>query len=192
MEMRHPFRWILPLSQPRAFIALLMITLVVMLTLQVLAAPLQTGAAPLGIVSFELAGSMPVSQSILESWGSGGQLYAGLNLGLDYLFLVAYAGAIGLGCALLAQSLSERMRFLSTTGAGLAWAMIAAALLDAMENYALIRVLLGSQQELWPAVARWCAIPKFLIVAAGFLFLLVGALVVLFLRLGSRDRTVSR
>jgi len=43
-----------------------------------------------------------------------------------------------------------------------------------VENYALIQVLLGSQQALWPAVARWCAIPKFLIVAAGLVYVGIG------------------
>ena len=189
MNLRHPFRWISPSAQTRAFIVLLAVTLVVMISLQALGAPLQTGEAPLGIVSFELAGSLPVAQSMLESWGPSGRVYAGVNLGLDYLFLVAYAGSIGLGCVLLAQGLARQMRFLSLAGVVLAWAMIAAALLDAVENYALIRVLLGSQQELWPVLARWCAIPKFLIVAAGLLFLILGSIAALALRFGSRNRT---
>jgi hypothetical protein len=189
MNLRHPFRWISPSAQVRAFIVLLAVTLVVMISLQALGVPLQAHEAPLGIVSFELAGSLPVAQSMLESWGPSGRVYAGLNLGLDYLFLGAYAGSIGLGCALLAQNLSGRKRLLSLTGMVLAWGMIAAALLDSVENYALIRVLLGSQQELWPVVARWCAIPKFLIVAAGLLFLVLGSIAALVLRFGSRNRT---
>jgi hypothetical protein len=48
-----------------------------------------------------------------------------------------------------------------------------------VENYALIRVLLGSPSALWPAVARWCAIPKFLLVAAGLVYLLVGVVAAL-------------
>ena len=59
----------------------------------------------------------------------------------------------------------------------LVWAQFVAMLLDATENYALIRVLLGltgSQPALWPMVARWCAIPKFIIVGAGLLYLIVG------------------
>jgi hypothetical protein len=188
MNLRHPSRWISPSAQTRAFVALLAVTLVVMISLQVLGAPLQTDAAPLGIVSFELAGNLPVAQSMLESWGPIGRVYAGVNLGLDYLFLFAYAGSIGLGCALLAQSLSRRIRSLSRAGVILAWGLIAAGLLDAVENYALIHVLLGSQRELWPVVARWCAIPKFLIVAVGLLFLILGSIAALVLRLGSRNR----
>jgi len=50
-------------------------------------------------------------------------------------------------------------------------------LLDSIENYALIRVLLGSQQELWPRMALWCAVPKFLIVAVGLVYVLIGAVI---------------
>lgn len=42
-------------------------------------------------------------------------------------------------------------------GALLAWGQIVAALLDALENYALIQILLGTEQGLWAQVARWSA-----------------------------------
>ena len=187
MKLGHPFEWLSASSQNRAFLVLFIFTLVVLASLQVLGGPLNTEVAPAGIVSFELAGELARAQSMVESWGQTGQVYAGLNLGLDYLFMVAYACAIALGCVLVARSLSERVRFLSTAGVLLAWAQLGAALLDAVENYALIRVLLGSQQELWPGVARWCAIPKFLIVAVGLLYVLIGAV----MAIGMKARSAS-
>jgi len=147
-----------------------------MVSLNALGGPLNTEVAPLGIVSFELAGELSLAQSMVESWGQTGQVYAGLNLALDYVFLVAYSSSIALGCVLVARSLSRRGEFLPSVGVVLAWAQLGAAMLDAVENYALIRVLLGSQQILWPTVARWCAIPKFLIVAAGLVYVGVGAI----------------
>jgi hypothetical protein len=179
MTRRHPFEWLSISGQKRAFAALLALTLAVMAGLQVLGSPLNTEVSPLGIVSFEFAGELSVAQSIVESWGQMGQVYAGLNLGLDYLFLITYASTIALGCVLVARNLSQRMSFLSLGGILLAWAQFAAALLDSVENYALIQVLVGSHQELWPAVARWCAGPKFLIVAAGLVYVGIGTLAVL-------------
>jgi len=179
MATRHPFNWLSTSGQKRAFVALLALTLAVMLSLNALGGPLNTEVAPLGIVSFELAGDLSLAQSMVESWGQRGQVYAGLNLGLDYVFLVAYSSSIALGCVLVARSLSRRVESLSSVGMLLAWAQFGAALLDAVENYALIQVLLGSQQELWPAVARWCAIPKFLIVAAGLVYVGVGVVLVM-------------
>jgi hypothetical protein len=169
MAPRHPFNWLSTSGQKRAFVVLLVLTLAVMVSLNALGRPLNTEVAPLGIVSFELAGELSLAQSMVESWGQTGQVYAGLNLGLDYVFLVTYSSAIALGCILVARSLSPRAGLL------LAWAQFGAALLDAIENYALIQVLLRSQQALWPVVARWCAIPKFLIVAAGLAYVGVGA-----------------
>jgi hypothetical protein len=169
MAPQHPFNWLSTSEQKRAFVALLILTLVVMASMNVLGRPLNTKVAPLGIISFELAGDLSLAQSMVESWGPTGRVYAGLNLGLDYLFMVAYSSCISLGCVLVARSFSPRVGLL------LAWAQFGAALLDAVENYALIQVLLGSQQALWPAVARWCAIPKFLIVATGLVYIGVGA-----------------
>ncbi len=175
MATRRPFNWLSTSGQKRAFVALLALTLAVMVSLNALGRPLNTEVAPLGIVSFELAGELSLAQGMVESWGQTGRVYAGLNLGLDYAFLIAYSSCIALGCVLVTRSLSRRVEFLSSVGVLLAWAQFGAALLDAVENYALIRVLLRSQQALWPAVARWCAVPKFSIVAAGLVYVGVGA-----------------
>ena len=61
-----------------------------------------------------------------------------LSLGLDFLFLFSYAGAIGLGCVMAARGLSQRMKTFSLLGAPLAWGQLYAALLDAAENISLM------------------------------------------------------
>jgi hypothetical protein len=182
MKLRSPFEWLCVPVQKAAFIALLVLTLFVGMCLSVLGKPLNTDPAPHGIISFELAGNLACAQRILASWGDTGKVSAGLNLGLDYLFLVAYSGCISLGCVLAARGFSRRIRSLSVVGLVLGWIQYGAALLDAAENYALIRVLLGSKREIWPVVARWCAIPKFLIVAVGIVFVVVGAIIAMAVR----------
>lgn len=176
MKSRHPFVWLSESGQKWAFIVALVVAVLVMATLQVLGGPLKTAAAPAGIVSYELARDLAAARGILASWGPQGQVYAGLNLGLDYLFMVAYAATIGLGCVLVTRRLGRWSGGLATVGIGLAWAQWAAALLDATENYALIRLLLGSQNPLWPPLAYGCALPKFLIVGVGILFVVLGGL----------------
>lgn len=177
MRLRHPFEWLSHAGQRRAFIPLLALTVILMASLQALGRPLTTAAAPAGIVSFEVAGDLSDAQRMLESWGPIGRIYAGLNLGLDYLFLVVYASAIGVGCVLVSRRLSGWRNVLGTVGIVLAWGQVAAGLLDGIENYALIQVLLGTDQGVWPVVARWCAVPKFLIVAAGLAYLVIGGLI---------------
>jgi hypothetical protein len=192
MKLRSPFEWLCVPVQKVAFIALLVLTLFVGACLSVLGKPLNTEPAPCGIISFELAGNLACAQRMLASWGDTGKVNAGLNLGLDYLFLVAYSGCISLGCALIARCLARRVRSLSVVGLVLAWVQYGAALLDAAENYALIRVLLGSKREIWPVMARWCAIPKFLIVIAGVAFVLVGAIIALAVRpRGTEEHAVA-
>lgn len=73
-----------------------------------------------------------------------------------------------------------KMKFLSLLGVILAWGSILAALLDALENYALIRVLLGSLNEIWPSIVKYCAGVKFFLVASGIIYILIGVLFLVF------------
>jgi hypothetical protein len=153
-----------------------------MACLQIIGGPLVTDTAPQGIVSYEFAGDLPTARAILESWGAKGHVFAGLSLGLDFLFLFAYAGSIGLGCVLTARKLASQGGLVYQAGVWLAWGLLLAASLDYLENYALIRILLGSELALWPAMAYWCAIPKFALVGAGLLFIVIGGSIGLFRR----------
>ena len=191
MKLKNPFECLSIRGQKRAFVILLILTLTVMLGLQVINSPLKNEMAPYGIISFEFVGHLYQAKNIVESWGQKGQVYAGLSLGLDYLFLVFYAGSIGLGCVLAGRSLSRRRELFSSVGINLAWGQICAALLDGVENYALIRVLIGSEQEVWPALARWCAIPKFLIVMSGLAYIIIGIIAVMVISAREREEPAA-
>jgi hypothetical protein len=171
--MVHPFLWVSESSRWRVFWVFSAFAIALLVILQFLGSPLKTAAAPAGIVSYELAGTAVQSQRILETWDATRKAFAALNLGLDYLFIVSYAGAIGLGCSLLAGNLRRRFRRIAHIGVTLAWAQLLAAAFDSLENFALLKLLLGSVPAAWPAVARACAIPKFLIVLLGLGYLLV-------------------
>lgn len=176
MTDRSPFTWVKPGSMGRMFALILMITLILIVSMQILGAPLRTEAAPGGIITYEFSGDLPTAQAILASWGDDGKVYAGLQLGLDYLFMPAYALSIGLGCVLVSRHFGVLSAKLIRLGAWLAWGQFIAAGLDALENYALIRLLLGSSNALWPPVAYWCAAIKFGLVAAGLIYVLLGVL----------------
>ncbi len=187
MSPRHPFAWLPAYVQKPVFIVLAVAAVLLMAVLQVLGAPLKTDAAPAGIVSFEVAGDLTSTQTILRSWAGTGQVYAGLQLGLDFLFIVAYTGAIALGCALCAQALQDRGWRFAPLGLLLAWALFIAGLLDCIENYALIQLLVGSQNALLPLVAQWCAIPKFAIVAAGLVYVVAAGLAFAFITITKKQ-----
>jgi hypothetical protein len=192
MKIPHPYEWLSESGQNRAFIALFVVTIAVMMSLNIIGRPLITKAAPRGIVSFEFAGNNKIAQGIIDSWGQKGQVYAGLSLGLDYLFLLLYSCCIALGCVLVARHLFHRVQFLSPLGRILAWAQFPAAILDATENYGLIRVLLGSDQNLWPVLARWAAIPKFLIVILGLLYVIFGLILILVVKKSRPIQKIAR
>lgn len=163
----------LPVTWRKRFVvALAGLAIVLLLALQVIDVPLRTAAAPSGIVSFELAGDAATARAMVASWDETARIHAGISLGIDYLFMLAYAGAISLCCALVARGLAPG--WLASVGMALAWGQWLAAALDALENIALIRVLLGAGGDFWPLLARWCAIPKFALVFSGLLFIAVG------------------
>lgn len=174
MRMRHPFEWLTESKHRGIFLSLLLLTLIVSLGLTMLSRPLKTEIAPYGIVSFELAGNPSLSRKIIQSWGESGRVYAGLNLGLDYLYIVAYSCCIGMGCILISRSLPSRNKLFAEIGIVVAWGQLVAGLLDAIENYALIQILLGAETNSLAVSARLSALCKFLIVAVGIGYILAG------------------
>ncbi|MBW1680841.1 MAG: hypothetical protein JRJ83_05230 [Deltaproteobacteria bacterium] len=176
MAAPHPYTWLSPGARRRIFRYAVLLTLALMAAIHLLDQPLKTKPAPSGIVSFELARTVSRSQEILKSWGPEERIYAGLSLGLDYLFLVAYATAISLGSVFVARSFQGKAGGFAKVGFCLAWAQLAAALLDGVENYALVRVLLGSGAGLWPGLSWACALVKFLLVGLGVFYLILGGI----------------
>lgn len=179
--MPHPYLWLSPKNQMRAFIAMTPLALIAMWIEQITGAPLRTNVAPAGIVSFEFAGTLSNAQAMVQSWGALGQVYAGLNLGFDFVFIITYGMAIGLGCVIIARG------FLPMAGVVLAWSLIVAGVLDGIENYNLIQILLGVGQESHAVIALWCAIPKFAIVGAGLLYLFIGGVIQLITKLRKQN-----
>ncbi len=157
--------------------------------MQVLNRPLITDAAPMGIVSFELARTPEKAFQIMVSWINPVAvrpsnepliytirplLYAAFGLGFDYLFMPSYALTLALGVMLAAAAFRGPF---ASLGAWIGWGSLAAALFDATENVALLNVLLFWRPDSsWPAIAFWCASVKFGLIGLGIGYALVGAL----------------
>ncbi len=175
--MRHPLDAI-PIGQrTRVFLPLLGLTLLLTLVLRRVDVPLRTVASPLGIVSYEVAGDETAARRMIETWGEVGRRYAAFSIGIDYLFLIVYSTVIALACLWAARVLGGVAPALGAAGAPLAWGSWLAALGDAGENTALTIMLLGTVRAPWPAVAWWCAVSKFVLLAVALLYVLAGALV---------------
>lgn len=165
-------------ARTRLMVIAFVMTAILLMVMRTLDAPLRTEAAPDGIVSFELARNYEASRHILSSWDAEAKVFAALSLGLDYLFLIVYAFFISLACIRVAESINSAHSFFFIVARVLAWSQFLAAVLDAIENTALIHLLLNSPRRWLPVLSRGCALVKFSIVGAGLIFIFGGLLAV--------------
>ena len=164
--MQHPLEFIPQTLRKPLFYFFFIFTLVIFGVFRPLDVPLQTSAAPSGIVSFELARTLDSSQAMINSWDENARLTAAFGLGFDYLFMPIYAVALSLGLLLAG---SGKANWYHNLTAWLGWGAFAAALFDAVENYSLWRVLTGSVDPMFPQIAAFCATIKFILLVAGLL-----------------------
>lgn len=187
--MNHPLHPIPRAYRKQLFFTFLGLSLVFYVVFGILDAPLRTEAAPNGIVSFELAGSPQAARAITDSWKqlslqlsatadrpdpsivNTPYVFAAFGLGLDYLFMPVYALALAFATLLAAQKHTGWMQLLAVAAG---YGGLFAALFDAVENYALLRVLLGAVESNFPAIASFCAIVKFGLIGFGILVALAG------------------
>ena len=183
--MRHPLEFVPSESHKRLFFTFLGLTALLFAIFRLLDQPLRTDAAPNGIVSFELAGNPLTARLITDSWKQtslvlsavAGQpnpdivnvpyVFAAFGLGIDYLFMPVYALTLAFGSLL---AMRRHDGWIRSLGAVAAYAGFAAATFDAVENYALLHVLLGEVQSSYPAIAAFCAILKFGLIFFGALY----------------------
>ena len=102
--------------------------------------------------------------------------------------MVVYASTIAFGCGMASNMLQRRGWPLARWGNLLAWGVLLAALLDVVENIALIILLWGTLSNPWPEIARWCAIPKFILVFIGIVYVLYGGVVALVQRISPDEQ----
>jgi hypothetical protein len=157
----------------RVFVLLLILTLIVMTVLYVTGLPLNTAAAPQGIVSYEFAGSVEQARAMLDSWANA-RAQAGFNLGFDFVYMLLYSTTIAVACGWAGRVLRDRRWPLGALASWLAPGQWLAALFDATENVALTVLLFGTLSEPWPQVAAACATIKFALIIAGLVFALYG------------------
>ena len=181
--MKHPMETVKAHDQKVFFVALLMLTVLMMVSMNILGIPLTTPSAPSGIISFELAFTPERAQEIINSWIPEAQLHAAFIQGLDFLFPIIYSSALALGCFMTAHILHVRRKPLRSIGKPLAWGLILAAAFDYLENIALVSELFGKVETPLPQVAAICAVIKFSIIFIAIAYILYGLVV----RLITRD-----
>lgn len=192
--MQHPLESVPTQYRKRFFFTCLALAFILFSVLRMLDKPLQTPVSPDGIVSFEFARTPQRAQEIIDFWTgrviittfTDGQnanglmepagdsfvynplpmIHAAFELGLDYLFMPAYALALAFGTLLATQ---RHAGWVKSLGAVAGYGAFAAALFDAVENFALWQVLSGAYSSGSPAIAAFCASIKFGLLIFGVL-----------------------
>jgi hypothetical protein len=151
-----PFDWIdadasRAVSRVAGVVALLLIV-----TIQVLTPALITTAAPLGVVSLQLATTQAAAAAIVASWEGVPLAVAAFGHGLDLALPFAYA--IAIGAAARVRGLRAPRAIPAARLA--AWAGIVAAGLDLIENVAMAVTLLAGASWASVIVTLAAAVPK--------------------------------
>lgn len=139
-------------------------TIVVAAGMLIVDQQLKTNHAPLGIISLQLAGSIPSARLVVYDWHPKERLAAAFGLGLDYLFLLSYSLWLFLGCRWSAERWLKSNATRGSLFAWLAWGAIVAAALDAVENVILLLFLQSDGKSVLYPLAFWCAVLKFLLI----------------------------
>lgn len=165
--MQHPLFVVPEGARARVSWALVGLTLALAAWLGAIDGVLRGPGSEGGIVGYELCGDVDACAAQLTAMHARGATEAlAFSLGLDYLFLVAYSTAIA---AVLVFAGARLGRPWAKLVGGIAWAQWGAALLDAIENFALWQMLQHGASDPWPSIATVCAVPKFAIVGLGLL-----------------------
>ena len=172
--LQSPFSKLSKASEKKLTISLLILLLITISSMLFFDSFLKNEIAENGIISFELAKELETSKAVINSWNEQSKIAASLSMGLDFLFLIVYASFI----ALLIHKLNDKLwkdTTFYTIGNILVWGAFIMALSDAIENIALIRLLMGDLQQYWSSIAYYFAILKFIILALGILYILINS-----------------
>jgi hypothetical protein len=120
------------------------------------------------MLAFELnAGAAP---DMFTSWDECTKSQLRTALLWDYLFIFLYPASIATACFIAARFLDRKGYIPFKYSLIVISLQLIAALFDATENFALLKVLSGPIESPWPQLARACAISKFGLVIVGVLY----------------------
>jgi len=174
-----PFAKISQKSEKKLTFSVSYLLLITIVAMHYLNTYLTNKITPNGIISFELAKKLERSQEILDSWSPLAKIFAGLNLGLDFLFLLIYS----LFISILIHKLNKRLwvgKSFFRIGEVLIWSMFLAAIFDAVENVCLIKLLIGNLKQYWVSIAYYFAVIKLILIGISILYIFINSFILIF------------
>jgi hypothetical protein len=136
------------------------------------AGPLINDAAPWGLLSYELGGSVDEIKTVLDSWHDGHRIRAGFALGFDFLFMLSLTNFLALAAVHAADRVRSKSLELSRVGPMLAWGQWIAGALWIAQNLLLFTMLTGPVTTPRPEIVFWCGAVKFSLLGLGLAYVL--------------------
>lgn len=166
----HPFSWLPQSYRWYALAVLFLAATALAWKLSSQGTPLITAGVPNGILSYEFSWDKLGAEEILHSWNELKDV-AREQLLWDYPFLIVYPLLLSLACGMIGDALGNAQ---AIVGGFVAWGVLLAGPLDAVENYALLKMLQSGASEGMAKVAWWCAGVKFVLVFSAPGYIVVG------------------
>lgn len=132
--------------------------------------------APLGIISFELSGTLDCTTQILDSWKAtdGAMQSAEWSLWFDYIFIIAYTFLLCLVIHRTRSAIWKNQESLAyRLGIVMIRIVIYAGFFDMVENFALLQLFYGDIDSAWVSLAFATATTKFISLTIAILYVLI-------------------
>lgn len=134
-----------------------------------------------GILALEFAWTGEGADAVLSAW-KGLESVAVLQTRWDFLFLLCYPAALSVACVMLSDAPANPVPMI---GVFVAWVVLAAIPLDALENLAMLRMFESGASEGLAKLATGCAGLKFTVLLAAFGYLILAGAATLWQRLST-------
>ena len=169
----HPFQKLDPDRRRRLIKGLLISTGLLFAAAAASTSPLINDAAPWGLLSFELGGSVEATRAVLNSWHDGHRIRAGFALGFDFLFMVSLTNLLALASVQAAFRSQMQNSALAKVGPVLAWCQWLAGILWISQNLMLVTMLTGPVDSPRPEIVYWCGTIKFSLLGLALVYVLL-------------------
>jgi hypothetical protein len=151
-------------------------TVVMIMVMRWMGIGLESKFSPLGIVNFELAKTFSSATDIINEVGKRPLQW---NIGVDFLFIIAYSFFFFFCCWALMNN--YRSSGLKTLGLIFLELSVLVGVLDLVENIAMLITLGGYGSDISVTVSRWAAIIKFSLAGLVFVYIIVASVLMYFI-----------
>jgi hypothetical protein len=151
-------------------------TVVMMVVMRFMGLGLVSNSSPLGVVNFELAKTFTNATEIINAVGKRPLQW---NIGIDFLFIIAYSFFFFFCCWALMNN--YRSSGLKTLGLIFLELSVLVGVLDLVENIAMLITLGGYGSDISVTVSRWAAIIKFSFVGLVVVYIIVASVLMYFI-----------